>query len=684
MKRHPFLEHLRAPKERPDTAGAPSGAPNAGRGAGAERVARGPEPRTNIVLKREGTDGLEQVIDGTAAGTWAAEPAGAAGSPRGRMSGRNTAVYIAGDSPVSTPMPSGFFMPPRDGSASPSGRPKRDASPGAASAPASLAPQNATKALSPKTLVKTQTHQSWIYKGFAMGEAERRATVESVAPAPVVTTASTQEQGGKLFQRWRAQFSLELLGLMAEEFEQLPLRSAGRIGTRPRLERIVAQVLNVTKRTASEMLEAQTLNLNAQGRVELHGFPNFLQIFADGVQWLHRERAEFLWNPADLELIRQVYISYVKRAGRSLATGDVMPLSAIQKALTSLEVRGVATGWLAEREELLEEILQSITSTSDTQTLTHKEFLQIVCLAMHEREVDARQREFKSEESAREEAGFSAMELEDLRELHLSASPLVMRAPISERRTSGEEALPACGDQFVALKWLDALLRDCGVREITADEMECLKDIVLAHPLDLTAADPDADAGELVSIPFDTFIRWMDRILSHRICGLAREQPQSELLGMVGWAPPSDERRGFAATMLRDSHRRHLSRVARRNATLGHGGAKRRRPASSCAGGRPEELWEWFRAPGLHTSVSRALLELRDAREAQAETIARRQCTRWVHAPAVREAPSLDAAADAGDEGDECDLFEGDWSYPLCSIATLRHGRSGVNRRSSF
>jgi len=255
----------------------------------------------------------------------------------------------------------------------------------------------------------------------------------------------------------------------------------------------------------------------------------------------------------------------------------------------------------------------------------------------------------------------------------------------------GESAPPACDDHAAAVRWLRALLRDCWegakqvgtreitVREISAAEMECLEDIVLTYPLDLPAADPDSEAEELVDVPFGTFVRWMDRIMSCRICGLAREQPRSELLGMVGWAPPSDDRRGFVATMLRDSHRRHLSKVARRNAAPGHGGAKRRRPDSACAGGRPEELAEWFQAPVGRTTVSRSLLELRDARVAQAEVRARRLCTRWVHAPSVRAAPSPDAAAEGGGEEDP---FEGPelGTEHRASMASP----SWARRRSSF
>eukprot|EP00747_Dinoflagellata_sp_TGD_P073101 gnl/TRDRNA2_/TRDRNA2_157754_c0_seq1.p1 gnl/TRDRNA2_/TRDRNA2_157754_c0~~gnl/TRDRNA2_/TRDRNA2_157754_c0_seq1.p1 ORF type:complete len:370 (+),score=69.31 gnl/TRDRNA2_/TRDRNA2_157754_c0_seq1:121-1230(+) len=166
--------------------------------------------------------------------------------------------------------------------------------------------------------------------------------------------------------------------------------------------------------------------------------------------------------------------------------------------------------------------------------LSLQEVVRIVTSALSMKERNSRLVEFTREREARRKAGFTPMEMEDLRELY--------NAYMSLEVEGKSNTVARLSKMFTA----------CGRPTLSAEELSSLKDIVTN-----TRRRPADSDSEGAAASFDIFLQWMQEVFAQGIGGLQRPSsectPMPSLEGLQG-------RHGFGVSMLRERLRRQADR----------------------------------------------------------------------------------------------------------------------------
>jgi len=165
-------------------------------------------------------------------------------------------------------------------------------------------------------------------------------------------------------------------------------------------------------------------------------------------------------------------------------------------------------------------------SRHDGVSLSLEDFSMVVTAALREKERERRRAQFAREQEVRLEADFGPLEVEDLRELHR----VLLRVEVE-------------GNRDVLAKLL-VLFHGCGIRELSRHEISGLRHIVRQG-----AKEPEAHMLE--TVPFELFMTWMQGVFEQGIGDLQFTGQETVTVEDL------EQRRGFAAAMLREHLRVH-------------------------------------------------------------------------------------------------------------------------------
>lgn len=408
------------------------------------------------------------------------------------------------------------------------------------------ASEYSSKRSSTTSMMSRDSHKAPIFEGSFAGQ---RQSSKQLAPE------SEALEADEFWEEWRAEFPLAVLDSLVKFYESCtpvgPL--AQRIFSLVDLEKIAARVLGVPGRVVRTEVHSQGLldkavmaqalpecdsesaadaaAMGNPGECLVRSLPSFLSLFRSAIDRVESEDPGALWSAEDVQNISEVFQRHV--TGPS--GGQRVLLTSLWQFIEELGFDDLRANtqesqrWL---QSVTTRVTENLTMPSGVDKKRHtttignsvslEDILRILSAAVRERERSRRREAFRREQAARRAAGFSLMEIDDLREMHDSYQNLLPEA--------------STGNMARML----AFLGTCGLEGL--NDEEALGKILDEHPASCDGARPDRP-----SAPFDTFILWMKEIFVEGLGGL---QWQAKGGDLPTWQDVED-RPGFTMAMLR-------------------------------------------------------------------------------------------------------------------------------------
>jgi len=270
----------------------------------------------------------------------------------------------------------------------------------------------------------------------------------------------------------------------------------------------------------------------------------FLDFFRAAVDGMEKEQTELVWSQGDLRHVANIF----SRHANSL---NCIPMAILFQVIQELGFEDLRVEDL-EQQRWLKDITRSTlegrrasSNTGGVGTLSLQDFTRIVTFALREKEKAKRLEDFARERQVRKLAGFSPLEMEDLRELHRTYANL--EVPVWRIEAGSKDPLVR----------MTLLLHNCGLGNLSERDAGALQRIV-------RKLTPPADMERLVgdTAPFDVFMLWMREVFAQSIGNLEWTGTVSTMSSKKSQGAkflPSEleleGRKGFTIGMLREALR---------------------------------------------------------------------------------------------------------------------------------
>lgn len=259
---------------------------------------------------------------------------------------------------------------------------------------------------------------------------------------------------------------------------------------------------------------------------------DLLNLVRNALELAEKEEPEVLWAEADYQVIVAVFkhaasaqnsvsVKHLIDAINALSFRELRLETALDQQRLVNITRLVLANRLARRQQ------QGKDDAKRQGTISFRDFVRVVSMALHDAERTKRMKEFSQERDAVKAFGFGLLEVEDMRELYESFCALLQPNDSGQRRS--------------ALDGMLRLLRGCSVNGLRAEKVDQLQSVVQADDRDAFANDSE--------ISFACFIGWMDAMAAQGLADITFTREGQTLITMED----VKERDGFAATMIREN-----------------------------------------------------------------------------------------------------------------------------------
>eukprot|EP00427_Karlodinium_veneficum_P037303 CAMPEP_0169296460 /NCGR_PEP_ID=MMETSP1016-20121227/65158_1 /TAXON_ID=342587 /ORGANISM="Karlodinium micrum, Strain CCMP2283" /LENGTH=492 /DNA_ID=CAMNT_0009387865 /DNA_START=23 /DNA_END=1502 /DNA_ORIENTATION=+ len=310
-------------------------------------------------------------------------------------------------------------------------------------------------------------------------------------------------------------------------------------------------------------LQKHSGDASGQGALNITftSLPSFLSLIRDISHRLERTETNLVWSREELKALQAAFKRHANSHGRA-------PVMLFFDLIQDLGMFSDINLQDKEEQQWLSDVVGKIMMERKTSehsgTMSFDEFLRIITSAMRDIERAKRQTDFMRERVARKDIGLSALEMEDLRELHRRYAGLELprdKSPSQVRDPMSRMAL---------------LLESCTPNGLSDEDRRRLVQII-------------KNTGELDRIglgglaPFDIFMHWMREAFRQGLGNLP-----SDSFGNSGPAKEEDlnGRSGFAVAMLHE-RAREIKRIRQQQIEDGFPSPHKRRHSHSHRESRP-------------------------------------------------------------------------------------------------
>lgn len=362
------------------------------------------------------------------------------------------------------------------------------------------------------------------------------------------------------WEDWRTDFPLEVLDALADFYEDVAEEDDG-TKTIPvlSLQQVTAKVLGFPPQVVLSEVEASGLKKTPLVRrsslmppdpgdprgVVFSTLTQFLALLRGTVSRMEREHIELIWSQEDLQHVQGIF-------RRHANSSNCIPMAILFEVIQELGFEDLSVGEVEQQRWLADVTRCTLagrraSSNNSVGTVSIEDFVRIVTFALRDKERARRSEEFSRERQARKLAGFTPVEMEDLRELHHTYAKL--EVPIRRSEGGGKDPLIR----------MTVLLQSCGISNLSDNDASKLQRIV-------RKLTPSEDMERIIGdcAPFDVFMLWMREVLAQSIGNLKWKggvgaKSGTEPKESADKFLPTDEelagRKGFTAAMLREALR---------------------------------------------------------------------------------------------------------------------------------
>lgn len=346
------------------------------------------------------------------------------------------------------------------------------------------------------------------------------------------------------WQEWRSEFPLDVLDELAIFYEAFP-RSANGVREVPRcqVEEVVLDLLGLPMAAFEDEVAARKSPSNGEPLI-FYSFQNFLELLRSTSTRAEWHYGSLMWPSKSARIIRSSFTRYCNLADR-------MPTAQLFEMIKDLGIESLNVDSVEQQRcvaeviaKTLQEHVSSKVPPGQRGTMNFEDAVRVLTLAIRGWQRRLRREEFTREWQAQQAAGFTLLEMEDLREMHRTYELLEGHQQIPK---TGESRGPVGWVTEVALDRFVVLLRRCGMRKLWEHESGILHAIVRSSP-----GDPCRDA---TPVSLETFVGWMGEVFARGLGDLKRQEPPKDGGDDEG---PGDAylcRRGFCAAMVRETAR---------------------------------------------------------------------------------------------------------------------------------